>query len=72
MTPPFLFSLCMSLREELVMCFHEELKGVVSSILGCMIKNIWGCSMCITVGPTWLFFKEVIYNVCDGQRMRVW
>ena len=54
MTAPFLLSLCMSLSEELVECFQEELKGVISSIIGCMMKNIWGCSMCITVGLAWL------------------
>ena len=50
MTAPFSSSLCMSLSDELWVCCHKELKGVVSSIIGCMIKNIGGCFMCIIVG----------------------
>ena len=50
------------------MCFHEELKGVVSSILGCMKKNIWGCSMYITVGAALLIFKKgCIMYVMDRE-----
>ena len=66
MTAPFLSSVCMSLSEELVVCCHEELKGVVRSILGCMIKNIWGCSMCIIVCATLLILgKGYIMYVFD-------
>ena len=58
----------MSLSEELVVCCHEELKGVVSSILGFMMKNIWGCSMCITVGATLLILgKGCIMYVMDTE-----
>ena len=58
----------MSLSEELVVCCHEELKGLVSSIVGCVIKNIWGCSMYITVGTTWLILeKGCIMYVMDRE-----
>ena len=43
----------------------------MSSILGCMIKNIWGCSMYITIGAAWFDIGKMMYNVCDGHRMRV-
>ena len=58
----------MSLSDELVVCCHEELKGVVSSILGCIIKNIWDCSMCITVGATWFILgKGCIMYVLERE-----
>ena len=67
-TAPFLPSLCMSLSEELVVCFHEEVNGLVSSILCCMIKNIWGCSMYITVGAARLILgKGCIMYVMDRE-----
>ena len=50
----------MSWSEELLVCFHEELKGVVSSIIGCMIKNIWDSFMCVVVGVAWLILENDI------------
>ena len=58
----------MSLSEELVMRFHEELKGVVSSILGCIIQNISGCSMYISVGAALLILgKGCIMYAMDTE-----
>ena len=57
MTAPF-FPLCMSLTDELVVCCHEELRRVVSAILGYTIKNIWGCSMCMNVGASWIIMEK--------------
>ena len=48
----------MSLSDELVVCCHEELKEVVSSILGCMLKNIWGYFMYITISAAWLILEN--------------
>ena len=49
------------------MCCHEEFKGVVSSIIGCMIRNIWGCFLYIVINVDRLIFGKDKQCMCRKE-----
>ena len=66
MTAPFLFFLRMSLSKELVVRFHEEIKGVVSSILCCMIIRVFWVVLCNYCWRSLVDLGKRMFNVGDG------